>query len=311
MKTRILCLVGPTASGKTALGAELALRLSGEIVSCDSMQIYRGMKIGTAAPDDEEMRGVPHHLIGFRDPRENFSAADYVASAIPVIADIAARGKLPITVGGTGLYLDSLLRIGEFPDSCGDPAVREELLEIERREGRDALYGMLVEADPEAALKIHKNNVKRVVRALEIIKTTGKTKTEVDREAIAAGSRYDADIVLLDFRNRQTLYDRIGRRTEKMIADGLEDEVRRLLADGALPDGSTAAQAIGYREMISYIRGEITRDEAIGLIAKNTRNYAKRQLTWFRRYEGRTVYVDDGDGIRSVSDLADEVTDKI
>lgn len=306
-KTKVLALVGPTASGKTALGVELARRLGGEIVSCDSMQIYRGMKIGTAAPGADETGGIPHRLIGFRDPRENYSAADYIADAVPVIGDIAARGKLPIIVGGTGLYLDSLMNIGEFSDSPGDPALRAELLAVAGRDGVDALYGMLRDADPEAAEKIHKNNVKRVVRALEIYRTTGKTKSEADREARSPERRFDGETVVLEFRDRSVLYGRIERRVDAMIAAGLEDEVRSLLGGGMLKDGTTAAQAIGYKEMIAAIRGETTVAEAVELIKKNTRNYAKRQLTWFRRYDAIRVYVDDGGAERDAADLSEEI----
>ena len=312
-QTKIIAVVGPTASGKTAVGVRLAELLGGEVVSCDSMQIYRGMKIGTAAPGEDEMRGVPHHLIGFRDPRENYSVADYIADAEAAVAEITASGKTPIFVGGTGLYLDALLNVGSFSEAACDPAVRDELRAIAEAEGPGALHAMLAEIDPEAAAAIHQNNVKRVIRALEIYRVTGKTKTETDREAISAPPRYGADVILLDFINRQTLYDRIDRRCDGMIAEGLENEVRGLLADGMIPDGSTASQAIGYREMISYIRGEISLDEATELIKKNTRNYAKRQLTWFRRYRDRaiTLYVDgDGGAIRPADELAAEALEK-
>lgn len=311
---QIIALVGPTASGKTSLGVELALRLGGQIVSCDSMQVYRGMKIGTAAPEPGEMRGVKHHLIGYRDPRENFSAADYKKDADAAISAIEEEGSLPIIVGGTGLYLESLLSVGAFSEAECDPAVREELRAIAERDGPGALHEKLASVDPEAAAAIHKNNVKRVVRALEIFYTTGKTKTETDKEAVSRPGKYDAQIVVLDFRSRQLLYDRIDRRVDLMIENGLEGEVRALLDGGMLSDGSTAAQAIGYREMIQAIRGETTLDEAAELIKKNSRNYAKRQLTWFRRYRDRaaTLYVDgDGGAIRTTDDLAEEAVERI
>ena len=310
-KAKILCVVGPTASGKTAVGVRLAERLGGEVVSCDSMQIYRGMKIGTAAPTDEETRGIPHHLIGFCDPRRNYSAADYVGDAARVISDIAERGKLPVIVGGTGLYLDSLLFIGSFSEAGEDPAIREELFRIAREEGPSALHSMLREIDPEAAEKIHENNVKRVVRAIEVYRLTGKTKTEADRDALSPAPRYDATVVTLDFEDRATLYERIDRRVDRMFEDGLEDEVRGLLERGELPDGSTAAQAIGYRETAAMIRGLTGRDEAIELIKKNTRNYAKRQLTWFRRYDGIKLFVDGGGAIKTADELAKEAIERI
>ena len=308
---KVIAVVGPTASGKTALGVRLAERLGGEVVSCDSMQIYRGMKIGTAAPTEEEMRGIPHHMIGFCDPRRNYSAADYVDDASCVIADIADRGKTPVIVGGTGLYLDSLLFIGSFSEAGEDSAIREELFRIASEEGPSALHSMLREIDPEAAEKIHENNVKRVVRAIEVYRLTGKTKTEADREALAPAPRYDATVVALDFKDRTTLYGRIETRVDKMFADGLEDEVRGLLERGELPDSSTAAQAIGYRETAAMIRGVIGRDEAKELIKKNTRNYAKRQLTWFRRYDGIRILVDEGGAIRTADELAKEAIERI
>ena len=308
---KVIAVVGPTASGKTALGVRLAERLGGEVVSCDSMQIYRGMKIGTAAPTEEEMRGIPHHMIGFCDPRRNYSAADYVDDASCVIADIADRGKTPVIVGGTGLYLDSLLFIGSFSEAGEDPVIREELFRIASEEGPSALHAMLREIDPEAAEKIHENNVKRVVRAIEVYRLTGKTKTEADREALAPAPRYDATVVTLDFEDRATLYGRIEKRVDKMFADGLEDEVRGLLERGELPDSSTAAQAIGYRETAAMIRGVIGRDEAKELIKKNTRNYAKRQLTWFRRYDGIRILVDEGGAIRTADELAKEAIERI
>ena len=303
----MLAVAGPTASGKTAVGVRLAAALGGEVVSCDSMQIYRGMKIGTAAPTESETRGIPHHLIGFCDPRRNYSAADYVEDAKRVIADISERGKLPIIVGGTGLYLDSLLFIGSFSEAGEDPSIREELFRIAREEGPSALHTMLRGIDHEAAEKIHENNVKRVVRAIEVFRLTGKTKTEADRAALAPVPRYDANVVTLDFEDRATLYGRIDRRVDKMFGDGLEDEVRGLLERGELREDSTAAQAIGYRETVSMIKGEIGRDEAIELIKKNTRNYAKRQLTWFRRYDGIKILVDEGGEIKTAEQIAGEI----
>ncbi|MBR4661254.1 MAG: tRNA (adenosine(37)-N6)-dimethylallyltransferase MiaA, partial [Clostridia bacterium] len=255
--------------------------------------------------------GIPHHMIGFCDPRRNYSAADYVDDASRVIADIADRGKTPVIVGGTGLYLDSLLFIGSFSEAGEDPAIREELFRIAGEDGPSSLHAMLRAIDPEAAEKIHENNVKRVVRAIEVYRLTGKTKTEADREALAPAPRYDATVVTLDFEDRATLYGRIEKRVDKMFADGLEDEVRGLLERGELPDSSTAAQAIGYRETAAMIRGVIGRDEAKELIKKNTRNYAKRQLTWFRRYDGIKLFVEDGGVIKTADELAKEAIERI
>ena len=310
-KIKVLAVAGPTASGKTALGVVLAKLLGGEVVSCDSMQIYKGMKIGTAAPDEEERDGVPHHMIGVVDPRVNYSAADYARDAGAVIEEISGRGKLPVLVGGTGLYLDALLKIRSFSDAAEDPKLREKLREIAERDGAEKLHGMLREKDPEAAEAIHPNNVKRVVRALEVILVTGRRKSELDREALTGEGRYDADVAVIDFASRETLYDRIGKRVDIMLERGLRDEVESLLVAGMLPDGSTAAQAIGYREMIAHLRGETTLDEAAELIKKNTRNYAKRQMTWFRRYDAIRVTPDRDGGIVPPDVLAREIADRL
>ena len=310
-RIKILAVAGPTASGKTAVGVRLAELLGGEVVSCDSMQIYRGMKIGTAAPTREEMHGIPHHLIGFCDPKRNYSVADYVEDAKRAVTDISGRGKIPIIVGGTGLYLDSLLFIGSFSEAGEDTKIREELFRIAREDGPAALHSILRDIDAEAAEKIHENNTKRVVRAIEVYKLTGKTKTETDREALAPSPRYDADVVTLIFENRQVLYERIDKRVDEMFEKGLEDEVRGLLERGELSDGSTAAQAIGYRETVSMIKGETGRDDAIELIKKNTRNYAKRQLTWFRRYDGIKVTVDESGTVKTADETVREIMRRI
>ena len=275
-KIKVLAIVGPTASGKTALSVELAKRLDGEIISCDSMQIYRGMTVGTAAVTEEEMQGIPHHLIGFVSPLESFSCADYAEAAGRVIEEIHKRGKLPILCGGTGLYLDTVLKGTRLSEAGKDEEYREELLRLSNEE----LHRRLSEIDPESAAKTHPNNVKRVIRALEIYHVTGKTKTQWDNESRTEGSVYDAKIIGLDFRDREKLYERINRRVDMMLENGLEAEVKSL--DCAEFRCSTAGQAIGYKEMLRYLDGHITLSEAAEDIKKASRNYAKRQLTWFR-----------------------------
>ena len=283
-KPRILAIVGCTASGKTALSVELALRLGGEIVSCDSMQIYRDMNIGTAKPDAAERRGVPHHLMDIVDPRDpaGYSVADYVRDARVAVEDILSRGKLPILCGGTGLYLDAFLRGGSFEVTDTDPAMRAELTAYAEREGTEALHAILRELDPEAADAIHPNNVKRVVRAIEICRTTGKTKSELDRASREVESPYDALVVGLDYTDRAMLYDRIDRRVDAMLDMGLPEETRRLREAGIFDTCVTAAQAIGYKELFPYLDGEQTLAEASEVLKMATRRYAKRQMTWFR-----------------------------
>ncbi|MBR5870948.1 MAG: tRNA (adenosine(37)-N6)-dimethylallyltransferase MiaA [Clostridia bacterium] len=282
---RVLCIVGPTASGKTALAVAAAKALNGEVISCDSMQIYKYLSIGTAKPTPEEMDGVVHHCIDFVDPRTPFSCPDYVAAATACAHDILSRGKLPVFCGGTGLYLDSTIRGTRFSDKPddGDSAVLADLQAEFERDGIDGIYARLTEADPEAAAAIHKNNTKRVLRALEIYLTTGKTKTEWDAASHTEPPVFDACYIGLDYRDRSVLHDRINRRVTLMLENGLEEEVRRLYAEGYLPDASTAAQAIGYKEFLAYLRGEMSLDEASDTLRTATRRYAKRQLTWFRR----------------------------
>ncbi len=282
-KPRILAVVGCTASGKTALAVELAHRLSGEIVSCDSMQIYRDMDIGTAKPDMAERRGIPHHLMDFVDPTDprGYSCADYVRDARAVVDDILARGKLPILCGGTGLYLDAFLRGGTFEVTDTDPALRAELTALAEREGVEALHALLRELDPEAAEATHPNNVKRVVRAIEICRTTGRTKSELDRESREADCPYDVTVIGLHYESRALLYERIERRVELMLEAGLVEETRRLRAAGVFDLCPTAAQAIGYKELFPYLDGEMTLPEAADILKTATRRYAKRQITWF------------------------------
>ncbi len=282
MNDKIIAIAGPTASGKSALALELCKRLNGELVSFDSMQIYRGLDIGTAKPTKAEQAEVRHHLIDICDPSESFSAADFAKCAHEAIADIRSRGKRAVLCGGTGLYLDSVLGRLDFGEIESDDKLREELFRFAEENGVDALHERLREIDPSAAETIHKNNVRRVVRAIEIYLLTGKTKTEHDRLAIS-NSPYDSVIIALDYVDREILYNRINNRVDAMISAGLEDEVRELYASGCLSPDTTAGQAIGYKEMLDYIRGIDTLEAAAEKIKLGTRRYAKRQLTWLRR----------------------------
>ena len=282
MKPDILIICGPTASGKTALAAELALRLDGEVVSADSMQVYRGMDIGTAKPTQGEMRGVPHHMLDVADPRENYSVARYVAQAVPIVDGILARGKLPIVAGGTGLYLDNLVAGRQFAPFAPDSGLRERLQERVRTEGLPALRRELERADPEAAGRIHPNDEKRTLRALEVYLATGKTITQHDRDSRALPNRYIPLTIALNFGERPWLWERIDRRVDHMMAQGLEGEVRGLLASGVSRE-CTAMQAIGYKEIAAAIAEGRPAAEGAEEVKLRSRQYAKRQLTWFRR----------------------------
>ena len=309
-KPRILAVVGSTASGKTSLAVELARQLNGEIVSCDSMQIYKCMNVGTATPDEAERQGIPHHLMDFVDPTDprGYSCADYVTDARTAVADILARGKLPILCGGTGLYLDAFLRGGSFEVTDSDPALRKELYALAEREGPEALHAILMELDPETAEAVHPNNVKRVVRAVEICRTTGRKKSELDRESREPDSPYDATVIGLHYDSRELLYERIDKRVDIMLAEGLVEETRRLRDMGVFETCKTAAQAIGYKELLPYLRGECTLAEAREALCLATRHYAKRQLTWFER-DKSIVWIsstDEQGHMRSLDSLATE-----
>ena len=282
MKPNILVICGPTASGKTALAAELALRLDGEVVSADSMQVYRGMDIGTAKPTRGEMRGIPHHMLDVADPRENYSVARYVAQAVPIVDGILARGKLPIVAGGTGLYLDNLVAGRQFAPFAPDSGLRERLQARVRAEGLPALRRELERADPEAAGRIHPNDEKRTLRALEVYLATGKTITQHDRDSRALPNRYTPLTIALNFGERPWLWERIDRRVDHMMAQGLEKEVRGLLASGISRE-CTAMQAIGYKEIAAAIAEGRPAAEGAEEVKLRSRQYAKRQLTWFRR----------------------------
>ena len=278
---KIYAVVGPTASGKSALALELARRHGGEIISCDSMQIYKTMNIGTAKPTPEELRLVPHHMIDVVEPTDSFSCADYVEMADAIVRDIVSRGKLPIFCGGTGLYLDSLLRGKNFADGLTSDSLRAELLEYAERYGVDALHARLTEIDPESAAAIHKNNVKRVARAIEIYELSGVPKSEMDRRSREGEPRFEISAIGLNYSNRDELYRRIDTRVDIMMDEGLEAETRALYEAGVFEVNSTAAQAIGYKELMGYIRGEESLDAAVERLKMATRRYAKRQVTWF------------------------------
>ena len=282
MPEKIVCVVGPTASGKTKMGVALAQTFHGEVVSVDSMQIYRGMTIGTAAPTPEETEGIPHHMIGVADPSENWSAARFTAAADACIQDILRRGKLPILVGGTGLYLDALVRGIDFAAGSAGGETRRKLQCRMEKEGAAALLEELRRIDPEAAGKLHLKDEKRILRALEVWYETGHTITEHDRMTREKPARYDAAYIGLNFRDRADLRARIDRRVDKMVQDGLLDEVRALLHSGLSPD-ATALQAIGYKQFLAVERGEAAVDEAVEEVKLRSRQYAKRQLTWLRR----------------------------
>ena len=281
-KIPLLVVVGPTASGKSAYAIEKALQLNGEIISGDSMQIYRGMDIGTAKPFEEEKQGIPHHLIDIADINELFSAAKFVSLAREAIADVYSRGKLPIIAGGTGLYIDTLISGTELSATEDDPILRAQLFEEANQNGAEALHARLKEVDPEAAEAIHPNNIKRVVRALEMFIKTGVTKTELDRQSRNRESIYNAHTVYIIPKERETIYQRINKRVDKMLDMGLENEVYNLCQQG-LRNTPTASQAIGYKEFYPYFDGECTIQQVRENICLNTRHYAKRQLTWFNR----------------------------
>lgn len=291
---KLISVAGPTASGKSDLAIMLAEHFGGEIVSFDSMQIYRGMDIGTAKPTKAELARVPHHMIDVADTSESYSVASFVAGAKAAIEDINSRGKCAVLCGGTGLYQDSLIYGTEFGELESDEAYRAELAAFAEKNGNAALHAILAEKDPEAAEKIHMNNVKRVIRALEIIKGSGMTKTEWDRRAKQNSKALPAVMLGLNYRDREKLYARIDTRVDIMMEQGLFDEVKRLYEAGLLSEGSTAYDAIGYKEMLACVRGEESLTSAAEKIKLATRHYAKRQLTWFLRNKDITwLYPDD------------------
>ena len=282
MAPKIVCVVGPTACGKTTLGVLLAQKFNGEVVSADSMQIYRGMTIGTAAPTAAEMDGVPHHMIAVADPSEQWSVARYAEAAIPVIDDILARGKLPILVGGTGLWLEAVVSGRTFAGGHAGGAVRETLQRRLAAEGIEPLLAELRQVDPVSAERLHPADEKRILRALEVYLETGKTITAHNEETQRIPPRYDAVWIGLRFADREDMKALIDRRVDKMVEEGLLAEVERLLQSG-IPREATALQAIGYKEFLGVADGTATVEEAVAEVKLRSRQYAKRQLTWLRR----------------------------
>ncbi len=305
-----LALTGPTASGKTALSISLARTLGCEIISCDSMQIYSEMSIGTAKPTEAERTAVPHHMVGTVSVRDCYSAEDYRGDAMQCAADITERGGIPLFVGGTGLYIDTVMRGGAQTSPPSSEETRARLLEgTDTEDGRRRLWQRLQEVDPDSAAKTHMNNVRRVCRALEIYELTGMTKTYFDRESRTVTPDISVGMITLDFHNRDNLYSRIDARVDAMMEEGLLGEVRALYEEGLLDDGTTASQAIGYKELIPYLRGDKSLDDCIDDLKQSSRRYAKRQLTWFRsKADAVRIYLDtDGGVMKPYGVLEDEI----
>ena len=290
-KPKVVVICGPTASGKTALSIQLAQKINGEIISSDSMQIYKDMNIGTAKPTIEEMQGIKHYLIDFVEPNQRYSVAEFKKDAENAIEEILAKGKTPIVVGGTGLYVDSLIYGIEYQDIKIDEEYRKELEKRAQKEGLEALYAEAKKIDPEAVKKISSNDQKRILRILEIYKATGKNKTEQEQESRKRGVKYDYKVFAIDM-NREVLYDRINKRVDIMIENGLIEEVEKLLKK--YKEFPTAMQGLGYKEVVEYLQADITKEEMIEKIKRETRRYAKRQMTWFRKNK-QTIWIKPND----------------
>ena len=309
-KQKILAVVGPTAGGKSELALALASELRGEIVSCDSMQIYRGMNIGTAKPTEAERRAAPHHLIDVLPPDADFSCADYLSMAKIAVEETLGRGNLPIFCGGTGLYLDAFLRGGLPEDTVSDPEIRAKWVDYAAQNGAHALHAELERVDPESAAAIHENNIKRVVRALEICEITGVTKSERDRQTQHFDPPYDALVIGLRYSDRNILADRIARRVDRMLDAGLVEETRRLDDADVFRANATAAQAIGYKELLPFLHGEESLDVAREKIILATKHYAKRQMTWFSAKDYvRWIDADRGGSLRPFDEIFREACD--
>lgn len=300
-KQFVIVICGPTASGKTALSVELAKEFDAEIISADSMQIYKGMDIATAKPSIEERQGIPHHIMDFLDPAESFSVADYVKLAHEKIKDIVSRNKTPMIVGGTGLYISSLINNIRFEESECDYVYREQLRLLAQEKGNGYLLDMLREIDPVTAATLHENNQARVIRALEVYKTTGKTMSQTQEESRTEPSPYEPCMIALDY-DREQLYDRINKRVDIMLDMGLIEEAKSFFSKGDLP---TAAQAIGYKELLPYLKGEKGLSECVEHLKQETRKYAKRQLTWFRKDDRiHWIKADDTVSLREIFEKA-------
>lgn len=291
-KPRVVAVGGPTASGKTALSVALAKAFDGEIINADSMQIYKNLDVGTAKPTTQEQQGIPHHLLGFLPPETPFSVADFTAAADPLVREISAHGKLPLVVGGTGLYITSLLNGVTFAPEKLDPTIRARLQAQAEAEGSAALYAQLQAVDPDYAAQVHPNNLPRVIRALELFEATGRKMSEERVNARAAEPPYRALCLCLTCRDRAALYNRIGRRVDLMMENGVLDEARQVYDHR--DSYRTAAQAIGYKEFFPYFEGTASLDDCTERLKQATRNYAKRQLTWFRRQNDAVwLYLDE------------------
>ena len=308
-KINIISLVGPTASGKTALSVELAKKYNGEIVSADSMQIYKNMQIATAKPTKEEMGGIPHHLMDFVEPDNTYSVAMYVEDAKRRIEDISSRKKYPILVGGTGLYVDSLLNNVKFSDESRDEKVTEELKQICYENGIDYMLEMLSSFDPVTAEKLsEQRNVKRIIRAIEFYKTTGKPISEQVENSRLEESPYKAIKIGLNFKNREKLYQRINKRVDIMLESGLLEEAKQVLESDL---SYTSVKAIGYKELIPYFNGEKSLEECVEKLKMETRRYAKRQITWFKRdTQINWIYIDEYNSFEEIFDEACEIIEK-
>ncbi len=302
-----IAVAGVTASGKSDLATELAVRYGGEVISCDSMLVYRGCDIGTAKPTEAEKRGIKHHLIDIFDPEEPFSAAEYSSLCEKTEAEILERGKMPVICGGTGLYLDCFLR-GGLPDTgARDGAVRARLEAECVQIGAEAMYRRLEELDPEAAKSMHVNNVRRVIRALEMIEVSGKTKTELDKETPQRVCVKDYGVVALDYSDRELRSAVIENRVRKMFDMGLAEETEHLRKQGVFEKCAAAAQAIGYKELFLYLDGKESREDAVMRLTYATRRYAKRQTTWYAALPyAKHLYVDENGKRKSIDKIADE-----
>lgn len=304
---KIIVVSGPTASGKTALAVELAKIYGGEVISADSMQIYTDMDVASAKATPEEMQGIPHHLMNFLDPAESFSVADFVALCDKAARDIISRGKIPIICGGTGLYISSFVDNITFDDSVQDFTFREEMRKFAEENGAAALLEMLREVDPETASTLHENNIGRVIRALEVYKTTGRTIADAKKNSRLKPSPYDFVMITLDFADREQLRRRINERVDKMAENGLVDEAKACFLQENRP---TAAQAIGCKELFPYFRGEKSLSECLDELKLRTRQYAKRQLTWFRRDKRFVpVIINPDDNFQQIVEKAKAIID--
>lgn len=281
MKPGIIVIAGPTASGKTALGVEIAERYNGEVISADSMQVYKGMDIATAKPTREEMKGIPHHLIDFVERTESFSVADYVPLAAARADDIISRGKIPVIVGGTGLYITSFMNNVSFPEISGDENIRNFLRKQAAENGNAYLFEKLMKADPETAAQLHENDLSRVVRALEVFEVTGRKISEYKSESMLNESPYSFVSFVLSYTDRQVLYDRINKRVDIMLENGLLDEAYQIFHESS--GIRTAQQAIGCKELFPYFENTASLEECTEKLKQETRRYAKKQLTWFRK----------------------------